>query len=69
MDPLILNVGARRRGVANLTPFHITPRKGTWYPLNRKLSGPQIGRSGRFGEQTEYFLLPIFETRTIQHIA
>jgi hypothetical protein len=55
--------------VANLTPCHLIPRIETWYPLNSKLSGPQIGRVGRFGEEIEYFLLPIFELRTIQPVA
>jgi hypothetical protein len=69
MDPFILNVGARKRGVAKLTPCHLTTRIETWYPLNRKLSGPQIGRSGRFGEDKEHFLPSIFALRTVQPVA
>jgi len=33
------------------TPAALPPRKSPWYPLDRRLGGPQI-RSGRGGEDT-----------------
>jgi len=46
---LILNIGTRRKGVANFTLRPLYPwEKSTRYALNRRLVGPQ-SRSGRFG--------------------
>jgi hypothetical protein len=38
---LSLNLGARMGWAVNVTPQHFTPKKKTWYPSCRRLSGPQ----------------------------
>jgi hypothetical protein len=43
-------------------------RKSPWYPLDRKLDGPQ-SRSGRGGEEKNSKLLPGLEPPTIQSVA
>jgi len=67
MDPLILNVGTRKGGVANLTPCHLTPRIEPWYPLIRKLSGPQIRQVRAFWRRDR--ILPTADIRTTDHPA
>jgi hypothetical protein len=49
---------------------HFTPRKEPWYPLYRKLGGPQTS-SGHFGHQKKkkLLLLPGFEAQIVQSVA
>jgi hypothetical protein len=42
--------------------------KSPWYPLDRKLGGPQ-NRSGRGGEEKNLWLLPGLEPPIIQAVA
>jgi hypothetical protein len=47
----ILDLGTRQRSVVSFTPRPLyLQRKNPWYPLDRRLSGPQ-SRSGRGGEE------------------
>jgi hypothetical protein len=49
--PRILDLGTRWRWVVSFTPQPLYPRgKSPWYPLDRRLGGPQ-SRSGRGGEE------------------
>jgi hypothetical protein len=49
--PLILVLGTRCRWVVSFTPWPLYPQgKSPWYPLDRRLGGPQ-SRSGRGGEE------------------
>jgi hypothetical protein len=49
--PHILDLGTSRRRVVSFTPRPLYPqRKSPWYPLDRRLGGPQ-SRSGRGGEE------------------
>jgi hypothetical protein len=50
------------------SPWRCTPGKGTRYPLNRRLSGPQ-SRSERFGGKNAFLSLLEFEPRTMQFVA
>ena len=52
-------VGGQRHGPADLPP------RKTWYPLYRRLGGPQ-GRSGRVRKIS---LLPGFDPRNVQPVA
>jgi hypothetical protein len=45
--PLILNLDTRWRWEVNFTPRPLYLRKNPWFPMNRRMSGPQ-SRSGRF---------------------
>jgi hypothetical protein len=48
--PRILNLGTRWRCVVRFMPRLLYPQgKNPWYPLDRRLCGPQ-SRSGRGGE-------------------
>jgi hypothetical protein len=49
--PRVLEIGTRLRSVVSFTdrPLH-TQGKSPWYPLDRRLGGPQ-SRSGRDGEE------------------
>jgi hypothetical protein len=48
--PRILNLGTRWRWVVSFTPQPLYPQgKSPWYPLDKRLGGPQ-SRSGRGGE-------------------
>jgi len=65
------NIKLPVKGVGNVAPVcttHSKPRydievvsftrvNSNWYPLNRKLGGPQ-SPSGRFGDDTNLFILP-----------
>jgi hypothetical protein len=49
--PHILDLGTRCRWVISFTPRPLYPQgKSPWYPLDRRLGGPQ-SRSGRGGEE------------------
>jgi hypothetical protein len=49
--PRILDLGTRWRWVVSFTPRPLYPRgKSPWYPLDRRLGGPQ-SRYGRGGER------------------
>jgi hypothetical protein len=49
--PLILDLGSRWRWVVSFTTWPLYPQgKRPWYPLDRRLGGPQ-SRSGRSGEE------------------
>jgi hypothetical protein len=49
--PRILDLGTRWRRVVSFTPWPLCPQgKSPWYPLDRRLGGPQ-NRSGRGGEE------------------
>jgi hypothetical protein len=49
--PRILDLSTRWRWVGSFTPGPLHPQgKSTWYPLDRRLSGPQ-SRSGHGGEE------------------
>jgi hypothetical protein len=49
--PRILDLGTRLRSMVSFTPRSLYPRwKSLWYPLDRRLGGPQ-SRSGRGGEE------------------
>jgi hypothetical protein len=48
--PCILELGTKWKRVVSFTPRPIYPQgKGPWFPLDRRLGGPQ-SRSGRGGE-------------------
>jgi hypothetical protein len=45
------DLGTRWRWVVSFTPLPLYPQgKSPWYPLDRRLGGPQ-SRSGRWGEE------------------
>jgi hypothetical protein len=51
IDPHFLDLGTSWRWVVNFTPWLLYPQgKSPWYPLDRRLGGPQ-SQSGRFGEE------------------
>jgi hypothetical protein len=51
IDPRIPDLGISWRLVVTFTPRPLYPRtKSPWYPLDRRLGGPQ-NRSGRLGEE------------------
>jgi len=56
--PLILNLGTRCRWLVNVTPQSLYRRKEHWYPLNRRLGGPQSW-SVHIGEKK--YLLPLWD--------
>jgi hypothetical protein len=67
--PRILDLGTRWRRVVSLTPQLIYPKvKSPWYPLDRRLGGPQ-SRSGRGGEEKNSQLLQRLEPPIIQLVA
>jgi hypothetical protein len=56
-------------GVVSFTSRLLYPQgKRPWYPLYRRLGGPQ-SRSGRGGEEKNSYLLPGFKSPIIQPIA
>ena len=67
MAPLILTSALDGEEWSTSHPDRFTSRKEPWYPLNRRLSGPQ-GRFGRFGEEKIILHLLGFETRTVQPV-
>jgi hypothetical protein len=55
--------------VVSFTPRQLYPQgKNPWYPLDRRLGGPQ-SRSGRGGEEKNSKPLPGLETPIIQPVA
>jgi hypothetical protein len=67
--PRILDLGSRWRWVVSFTPRPFYPQeKSPWYPLDRRLGGPQM-RSGRGGEEKNSQALPRFEHLIIQPVA
>jgi hypothetical protein len=64
--PRILNLGSRWRWVVSFTPRPLYLQgKSPWYPLDRKLGGPQ-SRSGGGGEEKNSQLLLGLELPTIR---
>jgi hypothetical protein len=62
------DLGTRWRWVVSFTPRPLYPRgKRPWYPLSRRLGGPQ-SRSGRGGVEKNSHPLPAFETLIIQPV-
>jgi len=62
---ITLKLGTTWKWLVTLTPRQLYPRgKSPWYPLNRRLSGPQ-SQSGRFGGKKNILFLPEFETRIV----
>jgi hypothetical protein len=69
ITPRILDLGTRWRWVVSFTPQLIYPQgKSPWYPLDRRLGGPQ-NRSGRAGEEKNSQPLPGLEPQIIQPVA
>jgi hypothetical protein len=67
--PLILDLGTRWRWVVSFTPRPLYPQgKSPWYPLNRRLGGPQ-SRSRRGGEEKNSQPLPGLEHPIIQPVS
>jgi hypothetical protein len=55
------DLGARWRCVVSFTPRPLYPQgKSPWYPLDRRLGGPQ-SRSGRGGEEKNFQSQPRIE--------
>jgi hypothetical protein len=67
--PSILDLGSRWRSVVSFTPRPLYPQgKSPWYPLDKKLGGPQ-SRSGGGGEEKNSQPLPGLEAPIIQPVA
>jgi hypothetical protein len=67
--PRILDLGTSWRCVVSLTPRPLYPQgKSPWYPLDRRLGGPQ-SRSGRGGEEKNSQPLSGLEPLIIQPVA
>jgi hypothetical protein len=67
--PRILDLGTRWRWMVSLTPRPLYPQgKSPWYPLDRRLSGPQ-SRSGRGRAEKNSRPLPGLEPPIIQPVA
>jgi hypothetical protein len=67
--PLILDLGTRWRWVVSLTPRPLYPqRESPWYPLDRRLGGPQ-SLSGRGGGEKNSQPLPGLDPPIIQPVA
>jgi hypothetical protein len=67
--PCILDVGTRWWGVVSFTPQPLYPQgKSSWYPLDRRLGGPQ-SRSGDGGEEKNSHPVPGLEPPIIQPVA
>jgi hypothetical protein len=63
------DLGTRWRWVVNFTPQPLyTQGRSPWYPLGRRLGGPQ-SRSGRGGEEKNSQRLPGLEPPIIQSVA
>jgi hypothetical protein len=64
--PRIIDLGTIWRWVVSFTPRQLYPQgKGSWYPLDRRLSGPQ-SRYGRGGEEKNSQPLPGLKSPIIQ---
>jgi hypothetical protein len=69
ITPLILDLGTRWRWVVSFTPCLLYPQgKSPWYPLGRRLGGPQ-SRSGHGGEEKNFQPLSGFEPSIIQPVS
>jgi hypothetical protein len=70
IEPCILDLGARWRWVVSFTsrPLLYSQGNSPWYPLDRKLGGPQ-NRSGRGGEEKNSQPLPRLEPQIMQPVA
>jgi hypothetical protein len=67
--PLILGFSTRWRWVVSFTPLSLYLQgKSPWYPLDRRLGGPQ-SRSGRGSEEKNSQPLPGLEPSNIQPVA
>jgi hypothetical protein len=67
--PRILDLGTRGRRVISFTHQPLYPQgESTWYPLDRRLGGPQ-SRSGHGGEEKNSQPLPGLEPPIIQPVA
>jgi hypothetical protein len=67
--PRILDLGTRWRGVVSFAPRPLYPQgKNPWYPLDRRLGGPQ-SRFGQGGGEKNSQLLPGLEPPIIQPVA
>jgi hypothetical protein len=67
--PCICDLSTRLRGVVSFTPQLFYPQgKSPWYPLDRRLGGPQ-SQSGCNGEEKNSQPLPGLESPLIQFIA
>jgi hypothetical protein len=65
----ILDLGTRQMWMVSFTPRPLYPQgESPWYPLNRRLGGPQ-SRSGRGGENKNSQSLPRLEPLIIQSVA
>jgi hypothetical protein len=66
--PRILDLGTKWRWVVSFTPRPLySQEKSPWYPLDKKLDGPQ-SRSGSSGEEKNYQPLPGLEPPIIQPV-
>jgi len=69
IPPRVLDVGTRRRWVASFTPRLLHPQeKISWYPLDRRLGGPQSRYKRGNGEKNSQ-PLPVLEPSIIQPVA
>jgi hypothetical protein len=67
--PRILELDIRWRLVVSFTPRLLYPQgKSTWYPLDRRLGGPQ-SRSGHGDEEKNSKPIPELEPPIIQPVA
>jgi hypothetical protein len=67
--PRILGLGTRWRWVVGFTPRPLYPQgRSPWYPLYRRLGGPQ-SRSGRGGEEKNSQPMQGLEPQIIQTVA
>jgi hypothetical protein len=67
--PRIFDLGTRWRWVVSFTPWPLYPQgKSPWYPLDRRLGGPQR-RSWHSSEEKNSQLLPGLEPPIFQSIA
>jgi hypothetical protein len=67
--PRILDIGAGWRWVVAFMPLPLYPQgKSPWYPLDRRLCGPQ-SRFGHGGEEKNFQPLPGLEHPIIQPVA
>jgi hypothetical protein len=65
----LIDLGTTWRWVVSFTPRLPYPQeKSPWYPLDKRLGGPQ-SRSGRGGEEKNSHLLPGIEPPIIQPLA
>jgi hypothetical protein len=64
IDPLIVNVDAKRRWMVNAAPRPLYPLEEPWVPFNRRLRDPQVCS----GEEKNPFA-PGFEPWTVQPVA